>query len=201
MDNNKITEQESLRIISEMINRARKEELGKWNFVSIYGIAGALLCLVAKMAGNGPWMWVWTVVPLLAWGLPWLFVRRRRRSATLFSSIAGKSFFWLMVMGELLAVSSMQRNPDIIINLMMVPLGCAMFMLTGLLRMRSLLTMGFWSVLLAVWRFFTLDERFFSGMGFHSSLFYLAFFAVCAATGYGIDSSCNDKENSLCSDR
>lgn len=201
MDNNKITEQESLRIISAMISRARKEELGKWNFVSIYGIAGALLCLVAKVAGNGPWMWAWTAVPLLAWGLPWLFVRSRRRSATLFSSIAGKSFFWLMVMGELFAVSSMQRNPDIIINLMMVPLGCAMFMLTGLLRMRSLLTMGFWSVLLAVWRFFTLDERFFSGMGFHSSLFYLMFFAVCAATGYGIDSSCNDKENSLCSDR
>ena len=90
MDNNKITEQESLRIISEMINRARKEELGKWNFVSIYGIAGALLCLVAKIAGNGPWMWAWTAVPLLAWGLPWLFVRRRRRSATLFSSIAGR---------------------------------------------------------------------------------------------------------------
>ncbi len=41
MDNNKITEQESLRIISAMISRARKEELGKWNFVSIYGIAGA----------------------------------------------------------------------------------------------------------------------------------------------------------------
>ena len=162
--------------------------------------SSAAMGIVLALAAGGL-INFWTAVPLLAWGLPWLFVRRRRRSATLFSSIAGKSFFWLMVMGELFAVSSMQRNPDIIINLMMVPLGCAMFMLTGLLRMRSLLTMGFWSVLLAVWRFFTLDERFFSGMGFHSSLFYLAFFAVCAATGYGIDSSCNDKENSLCSDR
>ena len=40
MENENLNERESLRLISDMIERAKRTEIGRLNFVTLYGILG-----------------------------------------------------------------------------------------------------------------------------------------------------------------
>lgn len=57
MVNKDMTEQESLRVITDMINRARRENIGRFNFLTVYGVLAFVLSLVARFVELGPWMW------------------------------------------------------------------------------------------------------------------------------------------------
>ena len=75
MENKNMTEQESLRVITDMINRARKENIGRFNFLTVYGVLAFVMSLVAKFVEPGPWMWAWMAVPVVSLAVPFVLYR------------------------------------------------------------------------------------------------------------------------------
>ena len=61
-----------------------------------------------------------------------------------------------------------------------------MLLLCGLLRSSGLLVIGGWGIVIIVNAVFS-DRPFFSGIGLHSSLYYMFFYLFCVLEGLSID--------------
>jgi len=170
-----------------MISEARKKDLGKVNFISLYGTLGFVLALISKFVPSGRWQWAWLAVPVLSYAVPFVRQRMWQWDVTVFGRIVKRGFFWMMLMGAGAAAYMNVYRADLLIAMMTVPLGCSMFLLCGLLRRPTFLIVGFWTVFIAISRS-AVNNDFFSGMGSHSSLFYVVMFFVSALLGYFVDS-------------
>lgn len=69
MEDKKITEIESIEIISTMINRTRERYLGSGNIMLMWGylvvIATVLVWVMLDTTHNGDWNWLWFAIPVV----------------------------------------------------------------------------------------------------------------------------------------
>lgn len=121
MENKNMTEQESLRVITDMINRARKENIGRFNFLTVYGVLAFVMSLVAKFVEPGPWMWAWMAVPVVSLAVPFVLYRMWTWRGMFFSRILRNGFLLFAFMGLVAAYYSLKGN----MNLTIVMSGCA----------------------------------------------------------------------------
>lgn len=186
MENKNMTEQESLRVITDMINRARKEKIGRYNFLTVYGALAFVLSLVAKFVEPGPWMWAWMAVPVVSLAVPFVLYRMWTWRGMFFSRILRNGFLLFALMGLFAACASLTSNMNLTLLMMVAPPACAMLLLCGLLRSSELLVIGGWGIVIVMNNVFA-DKSFFSGIGLHSSLYYIFFYLFCVLEGLSID--------------
>ena len=62
MENEKLTERESLELITRMIERARKTEIGRLNFVTLYGALGLVMYTLSLIWPVAPFLLLWMVI-------------------------------------------------------------------------------------------------------------------------------------------
>lgn len=187
MENNeeKLSRQESLRLITEIVNNAAVSDIGRFNFFTIYGALGFVLSIVGHVQPAGLWCWLWLPVPLLSYALPYLVYRRRWKTRSVFGHITKKGFLWFAIVGVLIAWYANERNVDLLVPFMSVPLGCAMIMLSGLRHDDGMLTSAICLIGVALLAAFT-DKTYFYGMGTGSTLLYVLFYGVCMMEGFSL---------------
>lgn len=186
MVNKDMTEQESLRVITDMINRARRENIGRFNFLTVYGALAFVLSLVARFVELGPWMWAWMAVPVVSLAVPFVLYRMWTWRGMFFSRILRNGFLLFAFMGLVAAYYSLKGNMNLTIVMMVAPPACAMLLLCGLLRSSGLLVIGGWGIVIIVNAVFS-DRPFFFGIGQNSSLYYNFFYLFCVLEGLSID--------------
>ena len=181
MENEKLNERESLRLISDMIERSRKAEISRLNFVTLYGVMGLVLT-VLEWIGTPEWVkGLWIVVPVVAYGVPYVHEKMWRKPMTIVGRIVRqgwKYFAWLAIIS---AVYGVFDAPRLILALMVLPLSCALFMLSGMFKDKSVLVMAFWGM---VWSVMTFADT--AAMRSSRIFCFCLFFAVCILCGFDI---------------
>lgn len=180
-ENKELNERESLRLISDMIERSRKAEISRLNFVTLYGVMGLVLT-VLEWIGTPEWVkGLWIVVPVVAYGVPYVHEKMWRKPMTIVGRIVRqgwKYFVWLAIIS---AVYGVFDAPRLILALMALPLSCALFMLSGMFKDKSVLVMAFWGM---VWSVMTFADT--AAMRSSRISCFCLFFAVCILCGFDI---------------
>ena len=89
-----------------------------------------------------------------------------------------KYFVWLAIIS---AVYGVFDAPRLILALMALPLSCALFMLSGMFKDKSVLVMAFWGM---VWSVMTFADT--AAMRSSRIFCFCLFFAVCIMCGFDI---------------
>ena len=82
MENENLNERESLRLISDMIERAKRTEIGRLNFVLLYGILGLVMYTLSLIWTDAPFQLWWIAVPVLSYGVPFVYHKMWRNQMT-----------------------------------------------------------------------------------------------------------------------
>ena len=71
MEEKRLTEQESINIITTMISRTKDRYIGDGNIMLLWGwLTIAVTCLVWVMVAfthNAAWNWLWFMIPVVGW--------------------------------------------------------------------------------------------------------------------------------------
>ena len=106
MEDKKITEIESIEIISTMINRTRERYLGSGNIMLFWGylvVAVTVLDWVLVAAThNGAWNWIWFAIPVVGGTVMPVMVRKekRQRGVTTYSDMITSKMWTLFGLSE-----------------------------------------------------------------------------------------------------
>lgn len=80
MDERKLTEKESLEVITSMIARTKAHYLGSGNILAMWGylvvIVSIAVWILLASTGQGTWNWLWFAIPLI--GFPCTFIMSRK---------------------------------------------------------------------------------------------------------------------------
>ncbi len=80
MDERKLTEKESLEVITSMIARTKAHYLGSGNILAMWGylvvIVSIAVWILLASTGRGAWNWLWFAIPLI--GFPCTFIMARK---------------------------------------------------------------------------------------------------------------------------
>lgn len=91
MEERKMTEKESLELITSMIQNTRKRmELGAGNVLMSWGYVTTIVALVVGvgyfLSGSVVWFWVWFAIPVIGGYLHYILAKRKER-ATLVKTV------------------------------------------------------------------------------------------------------------------
>ena len=101
MEDKKFNEYESLELIAKTIERARKTEIGRLNFITLYGILGLATYVFTQLMREPQWQLLWIAVAALSYGVPFVYHRMWRKQMTITGRIVkrGWGYFALTGMG------------------------------------------------------------------------------------------------------
>lgn len=139
MDDKELNEKESLELITRMIDRARQTELRGLNFIRLYGGLGVLMMIV-QFIWHDDWLnTLWIPVPLVAYLVPFVRERMWKKQRTVMGRIVKTGWGKFTLLAVIAAIYGAFDVPQHILPLMALPLVCAMFMLSGMLKSGDLL--------------------------------------------------------------
>lgn len=133
-------------------------------------------------------------VPVVSLAVPFVLYRMWTWRGMFFSRILRNGFLLFAFMGLVAAYYSLKGNMNLTIVMMVAPPACAMLLLCGLLRSSGLLVIGGWGIVIIVNAVFS-DRPFFSGIGLHSSLYYM--FSICSVCSRAFPSTASVKPNDV----
>lgn len=143
MENENLNERESLRLISDMIERAKRTEIDRLNFVTLYGILGLAVYIVTlTMPGRG-YERLWTVVAAVSYGVPFVYHRMWKRPMTITGQVVKQGWGCFALVGLFLPVVVSMDRPLFAAPLMSIVLSGALFMLSGIFRNKAIMWCGF----------------------------------------------------------
>lgn len=143
MENGKLNEHESLELIAKTIERAKQSEIGRLNVVTLYGMLGLAMYTVSIVWPVAQLMLLWTAVPALSYGVPFAYHKMWRRQATATADIVKRCWGMLALTGIIVPVLGSLGNPAAVTPLMVIVGCCALFMLSGIYRQKTILWAGF----------------------------------------------------------
>lgn len=181
MEDKKLSEYESLELISNTIERARKSEIGRLNFITLYGVMGLVLTVLEWIGTPGWVKGLWIVVPVVAYGVPYVHEKMWRKPKTIMSRIVRQGWKYFALLALISAIYGVFDAPRLMLALMALPLSCALFMFSGMLKDKSVLVMAFWGM---VWSVMTFADT--AAMRSSRIFCFCLFFAVCITCGFDI---------------
>ncbi len=143
MENEKLTERESLELITRMIERARKTEIGRLNFVTLYGVLGLVMYTLSLIWPVAPFLLLWMAVPVLSYGVPFFYHKMWRKQTTVTGDIMKRCWGMLALTGVTVPLLGSLGNPAAVTPLMVIVGCCALFMLSGVYRQKTILWASF----------------------------------------------------------
>lgn len=83
MEERKLTEKESLEVITSMIARTKQRYLGSGNILLMWGYVVAavaiLVWVLLATTREHVWNWLWFAIPVIGWPLQAILIRREKR--------------------------------------------------------------------------------------------------------------------------
>ena len=182
MENEKLTERESLELITRMIERARKTEIGRLNFVTLYGALGLVMTIAMWTLPEAGLYPLWIAVPVVSYGVPYVYHKMWKKPMTVTGRIVKSGWFYFAWLSLLSAIFGTFDKPGQLIPLMILPLCCALFMFSGLFKNKDVLVCAFWGT---VWSVMSFVEN--EAVRSSRMTCFCLFFAVSIISGLSID--------------
>ena len=108
MDDKKLTAQESLEVITSMINRTKERYFGNGNIFLLWGYLVTLVAITVWIllctTGNQFWNWIWFAIPIIGYPLTILISRKdcKRNGAITYSDKITSSLWTIFGISELI---------------------------------------------------------------------------------------------------
>ena len=143
MEDKKLTEQESLELIAKTIERARKTEIGRLNFLTLYGALSLVVAILTWIMPNAGFEWLWMAVPLLSYGVPFVYHKMWEKPMTITGRIVKKGWGNFAYVGVIAAFCAVSYKPEMATAIMSIVGSCAIFLISGLFKKASILWCAF----------------------------------------------------------
>lgn len=126
----------ALSLIAKTIERARKTEIGRLNFVTLYGILGLLTYTFTQLMREPQWQLLWIAVAALSYGVPFVYHRMWRKPMTVTGRIVKRGWGYFALTGMGIALVGSVALSTYVAPLMTIVGACALFMLSGVYKQR-----------------------------------------------------------------
>ena len=187
MEDKKLTEQESLELIAKTIERARKTEIGRLNFLTLYGALGLVVTILTWVWPKARLEWLWMAVSVISYGVPFVYHKMWKKPMTVTGRIVKKGWGNFAFMGVFAAFCAAFFKPEVTTGVMVMVGSCAVFLLSGLFKRTSIMGCAFTG--LGVGIIFVTNN----GESWNSWNYWLAvFLAYCTFTGVTINIDDNE---------
>ena len=143
MEDKKFNEYESLELIAKTIERARKTEIGRLNFVTLYGILGLLTYTFTQLMREPQWQLLWIAVAALSYGVPFVYHKMWRKPMTVTGRIVKRGWGYFALTGMGIALVGSVALSAYVAPLMTIVGSCALFMLSGVYKQKAILAASF----------------------------------------------------------
>ena len=143
MEDKNFNEYESLELIAKTIERARKAEIGRLNFVTLYGILGLLTYTFTQLMREPQWLLLWIAVAALSYGVPFVYHRMWRKPMTVTGRIVKRGWGYFALTGMGIALVGSVALSAYVAPLMTIVGSCALFMLSGVYKQKAILAASF----------------------------------------------------------
>ena len=153
-----------------MIERAKRTEIGRLNFVTLYGILGLVMYTLSLIWIDATFQLWWMAVPVLSYGVPFVYHKMWRNQMTVTGRVV--KYGW-----GLFAWDASAFVPP----LMVIVGSCALFMLGGIYKQKAILIAGYFGLVSGV-MFITTN----GGKYTNANLFSYVFFAYCVYIGLSL---------------
>lgn len=141
MENKKLNERESLELISNTIERARKSEIGRLNFITLYGVLGLVVYTVTLILPDDGYKMLWMFVPAVSYLVPFFYHKMWQTPTTVTGRVVKSCWSWMALLGTLTPLCCI-LNVNMTSSFMIIVLSGAMFMLCGIYKHKTILWCG-----------------------------------------------------------
>lgn len=143
MEEKKFNEYESLELIAKTIERARKTEIGRLNFITLYGILGLVTYTFTQLMREAQWQLLWIAVAALSYGVPFVYHKMWRKPMTVTGRIVKRGWGYFALTGMGIALVGSVALSAYVAPLMTIVGSCALFMLSGVYKQKAILAASF----------------------------------------------------------
>lgn len=143
MEDKNFNEYESLELIAKTIERARKTEIGRLNFITLYGILGLATYAFTHIMHEPQWQLLWIAVAALSYGVPFVYHRMWRKQMTITGRIVKRGWGYFALTGMGIALVGSVALSTYVAPLMTIVGSCALFMLSGIYKQKAILAVSF----------------------------------------------------------
>ena len=178
MEDKKFNEYESLELIAKTIERARKTEIGRLNFLTLYGALSLVVTILTWIMPNAGLEWLWMAVPLLSYGVPFVCHKMWRKQMTITKRVVKYGCGLFAFVGIIVPIMGYWDACLFVSPLMVIVGSCALFMLGGVFRHKAILIAGYYGLASGVMFIATNGGKYTS-----APLFSYIFFAYCVYIG------------------
>lgn len=181
MENEKLNEYESLELITKMIERAKRTEIGRLNFVTLYGILGLVMYTLSLIWIDATFQLWWMAVPVLSYGVPFVYHKMWRNQMTVTGRVVKYGWGLFALVGIFVPIMGYWDASAFVPPLMVIVGSCALFMLGGIYKQKAILIAGYFGLVSGV-MFITTN----GGKYTNANLFSYVFFAYCVYIGLSL---------------
>ncbi len=181
MENEKLNEYESLELITKMIERAKRTEIGRLNFVTLYGILGLVMYTLSLIWTDATFQLWWIAVPVLSYGVPFVYHKMWRNQMTVTGRVVKYGWGLFAFVGIIVPLMGYWDASTFVPSLMVIVGSCALFMLGGIYKQKAILIAGYFGLVYGV-MFITSNGDKYSANHFLSYIF----FAYCVYIGLSL---------------
>lgn len=181
MEDKKFNEYESLELIAKTIERARKTEIGRLNFITLYGILGLATYVFTQLMREPQWQLLWIVVAALSYGVPFVCHKMWRKQMTITKRVVKYGCGLFAFVGIIVPIMGYWDACLFVSPLMVIVGSCALFMLGGVFRHKAILIAGYYGLASGVMFIATNGGKYTS-----APLFSYIFFAYCVYIGLSL---------------
>ena len=181
MEDKKFNEYESLELIAKTIERARKTEIGRLNFITLYGILGLATYVFTQLMREPQWQLLWIAVAALSYGVPFVYHRMWRKQMTITKRVVKYGCGLFAFVGIIVPIMGYWDACLFVSPLMVIVGSCALFMLGGVFRHKAILIAGYYGLASGVMFIATNGGKYTS-----APLFSYIFFAYCVYIGLSL---------------
>ena len=181
MENAKLNEYESLELITKMIERAKHTEIGRLNFVTLYGMLGLVMFTVSLVKPEPPYTLSWSVVAATSYAVPFAYHKMWRNQMTVTGRVVKYGWGLFALVGIFVPIMGYWDAPLFVPPLMVIVGSCALFMLGGIYKQKAILIAGYFGLVSGV-MFITTN----GGKYTNANLFSYVFFVYCVYIGLSL---------------
>lgn len=181
MENGKLNEYESLELITKMMERARRTEIGRLNFVALYGILGVVMYTLSLIWTDAAFLLWWIAVPALSYGVPFVYHKMWRNQMTVTGRVVKYGWGLFALVGIIVPIMGYRDVPLFVPPLMVIVGSCALFMLGGIYKQKAILIAGYFGLVSGVMFIATNGGKY-----TNANLFSYVFFAYCVYIGLSL---------------
>lgn len=181
MENKKLNERESLELISNTIERARKSEIGRLNFITLYGVLGLVVYTVTLILPDDGYKMLWMFVPAVSYLVPFFYHKMWQTPTTVTGRVVKSCWSWMAFLGTLTPFCCI-LNVNMTSSFMVIVLSGAVFMLCGIYKHKTILWCGIVGMFSALFNIGFNDE-----VNYAYIFWHYVFFAYSVYIGLMID--------------